>query len=979
MIRNGIVMRGGITFILALTFGVVAEAGTIRRVDLNATGTPVDGSTWARAYRHLQDALALSSSGDEIWVAQGTYTPDPTNTNVSFALISGVKVKGGYAGVTETNPDDNDPVAYLTILSGDLAGDDSTGCALNDSGNSKHVVTAGSVTIATILEGFVITRGNAGGDDGGGLQITSQSAFLQVINCHFTCNRAEDGGGVFHGNSRSSYSGCTFEDNLAHKKGGGLWSGNDDVASTLTMTDCSFLGNVAGIGGAVAAEYVADATYAGCLFLENIATHTTAESGGAISHLAVSDALVSACTFDSNEAGGGGGAIYSESSSTVDLAIQSSSFSLNEAGDKGGAVYNNGPTLSLRSTEFASNEAESNGGAVFNNSTSPLIVDCQFNLNSGGAFGGAVYSEWSGGSSTLTLVNTRFQHNEAGFEFDGGGLYVNGSDLDATNCLWAKNVSTWDGGAIVCSGNTALLTNCTIADNTATNSGAGIFCQSSATCTLKNCILWGNSDTSGFTTAAQITGASTLSVTYSNVMGGVLSGGGQSNNISTDPWFVDPDNDNYRIRLCSVCLDACDYDTIDDDVHDVDGDPANNGDATPDLDLLLRAVDRPNITDTGVGTYTFTDMGAFENCIGDANGDQKINGLDIQPFVNCLLDNPAESDVCDCADSTLDGELTLDDVPCFVSVLLGVTDGCYTCAEGGLERGIADCNENEVPDANDIAESTSQDCNGNFIPDECDIAAETSVDVDENGVPDECQADCNGNDVPDEKDIADEESLDCNENGIPDECERDCNSNGVPDDCDLDPEDPDGDEWVSADCNTNGVPDECEDDCNENGVPDDCDVDPEDPDGDEWVSPDCNENGYPDECDLTLPPGLGSYDCNENEIPDECDIADETSCDANANDVPDECDILLEECVDANEDECCDEEESLMGGGESMMSSSSEGPCAELTEAECWAVFHDWAMQQCWGPQCESTGFEQFQSARAKLAELGLLFGNPES
>lgn len=48
------------------------------------------------------------------------------------------------------------------------------------------------------------------------------------------------------------------------------------------------------------------------------------------------------------------------------------------------------------------------------------------------------------------------------------------------------------------------------------------------------------------------------------------------------------------------------------------------------------------------------------------------------------------------------------------------------------------------------------------------------------------------------------------------------------------------------------------------------------------------------------------------------------------------------------------------------------GPCAELTEAECRAVFHDWAMQQCWGPQCETTGFEQYQAARAKLAELGL-------
>ncbi len=87
----------------------------------------------------------------------------------------------------------------------------------------------------------------------------------------------------------------------------------------------------------------------------------------------------------------------------------------------------------------------------------------------------------------------------------------------------------------------------------------------------------------------------------------------------------------------------------------------------------------------------------------------------------------------------------------------------------------------------------------------------------------------------------------------------------------------------------------------------------------------------------------------------------------------------------------------MMSGGESGATASSSGaggsesstgetpvpqlngPCAELTEAECWAAVHDWAMQQCWGPQCETTGIEQYQAARAKLAELGLPFRNPGS
>jgi glucose/arabinose dehydrogenase len=63
--------------------------------------------------------------------------------------------------------------------------------------------------------------------------------------------------------------------------------------------------------------------------------------------------------------------------------------------------------------------------------------------------------------------------------------------------------------------------------------------------------------------------------------------------------------------------------------------------------------------------------------------------------------------------------------------------------------------------------------------------------------------DCNGNNIPDDQDIADGTSDDCNENGIPDECEPDCNENGIADECDI----ADG---TSQDTNNNGIPDECD-------------------------------------------------------------------------------------------------------------------------------------------------------------------------
>ena len=49
-----------------------------------------------------------------------------------------------------------------------------------------------------------------------------------------------------------------------------------------------------------------------------------------------------------------------------------------------------------------------------------------------------------------------------------------------------------------------------------------------------------------------------------------------------------------------------------------------------------------------------------------------------------------------------------------------------------------DCNNNDNPDPDDIAQGISKDCNLNGIPDSCDIAAGTP-DVNDNGIPDTCE------------------------------------------------------------------------------------------------------------------------------------------------------------------------------------------------------------------------------------------------
>src|SRR5262249_52355679 len=55
-----------------------------------AAGGRNSGLSWAAAFRDLQSALAAAVSGDEIWVAAGTYKPTATaDRTVSFALKEG--------------------------------------------------------------------------------------------------------------------------------------------------------------------------------------------------------------------------------------------------------------------------------------------------------------------------------------------------------------------------------------------------------------------------------------------------------------------------------------------------------------------------------------------------------------------------------------------------------------------------------------------------------------------------------------------------------------------------------------------------------------------------------------------------------------------------------------------------------------------------------------------------------------------------
>jgi hypothetical protein len=115
-----------------------------------------DGTSWDDAFDSIQDAIDAASPGGEIWVAAGTYVPGTLRTD-TFQLKTGVALYGGFNG-TETLRDERDWEANVTILSGDINGDD-VGFT-NNGENVYHVVSAVGADGATI-DGFTIAGGNA--------------------------------------------------------------------------------------------------------------------------------------------------------------------------------------------------------------------------------------------------------------------------------------------------------------------------------------------------------------------------------------------------------------------------------------------------------------------------------------------------------------------------------------------------------------------------------------------------------------------------------------------------------------------------------------------------------------------------------------------------------------------------------------------------------------------------------------------------
>ena len=226
-----------------------AEFSVTGSVKLYVDADPGDGEwTGEDYYSSFSLAIDEAVSGQEIWVAQGTYYPGTLRSD-SFTLKAGVRIYGGFKG-GESTLGQRDVWNNPTILSGDI------GIGGDNSDNSYHVINAsGSMsTINTVLDGFRIEDGYADdGSNAAGILLQNGASAL-IRNCIFKNNiSTANGGAVALGGTGTAprFEFCLFDGNSALNGGLAYLSG---IEHSLDLYRITAVNNTA--SGAGAALYV---------------------------------------------------------------------------------------------------------------------------------------------------------------------------------------------------------------------------------------------------------------------------------------------------------------------------------------------------------------------------------------------------------------------------------------------------------------------------------------------------------------------------------------------------------------------------------------------------------------------------------------------------------------------------------------------------------------------------------------------------
>jgi hypothetical protein len=185
---------------------------------VNAANAGVqDGTSWAKAFKHLQDALETArrcNTVTQIWVAAGTYYPDEGGIAPgAFQPRGGLAIYGGFVG-TETLLSQRNLSSAASILSGEI---DQDGQPDN---NVIHVVILDNISTPFVLDGFTIRDGYSNivlpliHASGTGILVVNCTEYaVRIRNCIIRNNVGKLGAAITNVNSNPIYINCVVTGN----------------------------------------------------------------------------------------------------------------------------------------------------------------------------------------------------------------------------------------------------------------------------------------------------------------------------------------------------------------------------------------------------------------------------------------------------------------------------------------------------------------------------------------------------------------------------------------------------------------------------------------------------------------------------------------------------------------------------------------------------------------------------------------------
>jgi|GEM_PF-6589849 len=719
--------------------------GSIIYVDASASGGADDGSSWSDAYLKLQDALAAAGSGDDIYIAAGTYYPDEgsgqtdNDASSTFLMKDGVDLYGGYpagGGTRSVAVCSGGDAAYngkpcadtvdcgpggtcsghRTKLSGDIDQDDATNCTscagdcvdewcLNDD-NAYHVMTYNDADATVVIDGLIVQSGVADGT-GPETALDNQGAALLIRASDKYCY-----GGTNDGTTCTDNNDCT---------GGGTCHIEYCLSGGPTVKDCLFRHNYADNHAAVN-DHASDSSYDNCSFRGNVA----AKGGGLL--VDNGSPSITDCLFEDNQtnaAPNDGGALW----------LQGRDDPIGEF-DFWGCPDDPAPTIT--DSTFVGNIADGarpTGGALWAKHTVPFLSSCTFDSNevkgTGSGYydfaGGATWIESIPSGQTATITSSLFVGNKVGTV---GGIFASGGaivhfggpgELNIVNTSFVQNDGRANGGALaVWLDATTTCTNCLFTGNTLQAVGAADGAAVSiweppgsgetATVALTNCTVVANQSTTGGTPIGIYTlpdGDSDVSITNCIL------------------WDNEPDSD--------IDDDLASYSIIE----GYTSGGTDNNDGPPDFLADAQDCDSDGWGDppcSGGGCPA----GSPDNC--DYYGDLRLScgSLAIDTGDNCALDFDGDGSTSDDVPYDLDGNdrrvdepHTSDggntDCPVYDVTAPMVDRGAYefacpsgsvcctdTCVTGDC-CDDNDCSGNEICINNTCGCADDDDCNGNQV------------------------------------------------------------------------------------------------------------------------------------------------------------------------------------------------------------------------------------------------------------------------